>query len=116
MAALPTGGSGEAANSTRVRARLEEMFASGAMPRETMDFRFQALQLDRSDLIFGLADGTRDRAWGEFSKLGEEEGLAALDEFIASDMSRIRNKAAYFMGICKKLSGGGGGGGGLGGY
>jgi hypothetical protein len=39
MSGLPSGGSGEAANSARVRARLEEMFASGAMPRETMDFR-----------------------------------------------------------------------------
>ena len=46
------------------------------------------------------------RAWGEFSKLSEGEALAALDEFGAADMSRIRNKAAYFMGICKKLLGG----------
>ncbi len=39
MSGLPSGGTGEAANSARVRARLEEMFSSGAMPRETMDFR-----------------------------------------------------------------------------
>ena len=47
MSALPTGGTGEAANSARVRARLEEMFASGQMPRDTMDFRCRSLMIHR---------------------------------------------------------------------
>lgn len=42
------------------------------------------------------------RAWSEFSKLREADAISALEEFMASDQTRIRNKAAYFMGICKK--------------
>ena len=34
------------------------------------------------------------RAWAEFSKLSEIAAIGCLDEFMASDMSRIRNKAA----------------------
>jgi len=80
LSALPTVGPGEAASSPQVRAKIEALMAAGIMPREALDFR----------------------AWGEFSKLGEAEAMGALDEFAASDMSRIRNKAAYFMGICKR--------------
>ena len=69
-----------AGKSAAVRAKLEELFASGLMEREILDYR----------------------AWAEFSKLGETAAIGSLDEFMASDMSRIRNKAAYFMGICKK--------------
>lgn len=33
-------GSGEAANSPIVKEKLEQMFASGMMPRETLDYRY----------------------------------------------------------------------------
>ena len=34
------------------------------------------------------------RACAEFAKLSEPDAINCLDEFMASDMSRIRNKAA----------------------
>ena len=39
----------------------------------------------------------KQRAWAEFSKLKEAEALGCLTEFMASDMTRIRNKAACVL-------------------
>mmetsp|Transcript_24056 Transcript_24056/g.78301 ORF Transcript_24056/g.78301 Transcript_24056/m.78301 type:complete len:282 (+) Transcript_24056:3-848(+) len=56
------------------------------------------------------------RAINTVNKLSPDEAIAAIDEILQTDLSRLRNFSAYFMGICNKYlqqrQGGGGGGGG----
>ena len=55
-----------------------------------------------------------DRVLQGLAALQEADGIAALGEFMRSDMSKIRNKSAYFSGVIsrfKEETGGGVGGG-----
>jgi len=67
-----------------VRSLLDECYARGVCRPEDLDDR----------LLQGLA------------ALPEADGIAALGEFMRSDMSQIRNKSAYFSRVISRFKGG----------
>ena len=81
-----------------IQAKIEGLFNSGLLQRNELDAR----------------------CFMELRKLPEYTAVEVVDTFCESDLSDIRDKTAFFLGIVKRFqnerSGGGGGGGAFGGY
>lgn len=73
---------GSAAFSSALERRLDELSASGHLPRSALD----------------------DRALEALRRLPEQDALGVLGEL--PDPSRVRNMSAYVMGLCKKFASG----------
>lgn len=75
-------GSGSGSAVAVIEKRLDELSASGQLPRNALD----------------------ERAMEALRRLPEQESLGVLNEL--PDPSRVRNMSAYVMGLCKKFANG----------
>ncbi|GAB0496380.1 hypothetical protein MMPV_007692 [Pyropia vietnamensis] len=66
----------------RVREKYESLVASGVLPSVAFD----------------------SRAVAALAGLSPADGIASLDELVASDPTRVRNLSAYYMGVARKFA------------